>query len=80
MGTVYHKENFIARFTSRRENESVDFAQKYLFNNTLNKDNLDGGSSNQREGSMDQDTLQQFNNEEQDESSFSQNELTNPLL
>lgn len=40
----FNKDNFFARCTSRRETDSVDFAQKYLFNNTTNKDNLDASS------------------------------------
>ena len=40
----YSQDNFYPRYTSRRDNDSVDFAQKYLFNNTPNKDNLEDDS------------------------------------
>lgn len=66
----FHNDDFFDRMTNRRDAESMNFAQKYLFNNTTNQDNLEDDDSNPSQGSVDQDTFQQLN-EEQDESSFS---------
>ena len=43
--------------TSRRDADSMNFAQKYLFNNTTTQDNLDDDVSNPSQESVDQDTF-----------------------
>lgn len=53
----FTREDFFDRMTSRRDAESINFAQKYLFKNTTSKDNLDDKTSQSSQSSVDQDTF-----------------------
>lgn len=77
----YDGDNFLRFNSSRRgANDKVDFAQKYLFKNSLTQDNLDILShySEESEASYDDDCDSQYHGETS-QGTLDQNELTHQL-